>query len=375
MAVALIKAQPAPPRLTLAFAAALTLHLLIALSLPQLQLLLSAATSLTRAEPLPPPPPSQAAPTSEVIPIRLPLAGFQMQTELGAIERSSPKKKVELPSAGKPAAGRFTMSTSLGAAANEALAADQRAHPKPPPTETTRLVAELRLATGGGRVAGNGGSADKARVKPAEVAAPLEKKPLEAPPKPVETPKHEIAKVDTAPSTPKAEAPPPLPLQPPIRPQIYAPVQSYRGAAPENIAIAPPLPPRSAGDSELPSSPPLTAANAAYLGAQPAPDRGPGAAVGGRGEFFQKLTTHLFQTNQVVLAEAIRATPKLTVEVRFTIDRAGRVLGAQVMRSTGDPALDNKAAAVILRASPVPQLSADMPQARIELSFPVQIYR
>jgi protein TonB len=150
-------------------------------------------------------------------------------------------------------------------------------------------------------------------------------------------------------------------------------VTAYRGAPPDKVAVAPPLPPVRPNDDS--SSPPLTAGNALVLGAQAAPDRGPGQPAASRGAFFQQLTTHLFMVNQQVLAEAIRATPRLTVEVRFTIDRSGRVLGAQVMNSTGDAALDLKAAEVILRASPVPQLAPDMPQPRIELSFPVQIYR
>lgn len=378
MAAVLIKPTP-QSRLSLAFATALTLHLLAALTLPNLKLLFDAATSAKGAAPGPPPlPPPQATPLgSEVIPIRLPLAGFRMQTELGAIARSSPQKDLVLPGAATVPAGKLAMSSRLGAAAAETLAADQRARPKPPPPPATRLVAELRLATGGGNLAGNGAAIEAQRPGP-PTTAPVEKKV--APSEPVETSKREIAKgepIEKAPppAAPTVAAPKPAPpaLQQPIRPQIYAPVQTYRGAPAENIAVAPPLPPRVAGD-DTPASPP-PAANAAYPGAQPAPDRGPGVAVGGRGEFFQKLTTHLFQTNQIVLAEAIRATPKLTVEVRFSIDRAGRVLGAQVMRSTGDAALDGKAADVILRASPVPQMPADMPQARIELSFPVQIYR
>lgn len=378
MAAALTK--PTPPRLSLAFAAALGLHLLIALGLPGLQRLFGAGAALkpsgSALRALPPPQPT--APTGDVIPIRLPLAGFQMQTELGAIARSSPQKGAELPGAGKAPAGKFAMSPRLGTAASEALAADQRARPTPPPTDTTRLVAELRLASGSGRGGGNAGGTAVGGAKPASAPARIDGKPAAAA-KPVEALRRELAPVEkVVPTAPPAAAAPqkpaPPPIQQPIRPQIGAPVQRYRGAAADSIAVAPPLPPRTADDGE-PSSPPLTAGNAASLGAPAAPDRGPGEAVSGRMEFFQKLTTQLFQVNQQVLAEAIRATPRLTVEVRFTIDRSGRVLAAQAMRSTGDAALDAKAVNVILRASPVPQMAADMPSARIELSFPVQIYR
>ena len=54
---------------------------------------------------------------------------------------------------------------------------------------------------------------------------------------------------------------------------------------------------------------------------------------------------------------------------------AGRVLDASVLRGSGNAAVDAKAVDVIQRASPVPQMAPDMPQSRIELSFPVQVYQ
>jgi protein TonB len=362
MAAALIK--PTPPRLSLAFATALTLHVLAALTLPNLKLLFDAATSSRNAAsaPLPLPPPQATTPTGEVIPIRLPLAGFRMQTELGAVARDNPQLS-SLPIAPKALAGKFAMSMSLDAAANEALAADQRAHPKPPPMETTRLVAELRLASGNGAGTSKAPSAAHAKA-PQSAATP--------PPKPVEPVKPPPTQAPPA----KIATPPMQPLiQPPIRPLVYPPVQAFHGAGQENIAVAPPMPASGLAEDEMSSAPPLTAGNALALGAQAAPDRGPGEQVSGRGLFFQRLTSHLFLVNQQALADAIRATPRLTVEVRFTMDRSGRVLDAQVMRSTGEPALDEKATDVIMRASPMPQMAPDMPQSKLELSFPVQIYR
>lgn len=87
------------------------------------------------------------------------------------------------------------------------------------------------------------------------------------------------------------------------------------------------------------------------------------------------MTAHLFAANQRALAEAIRAGPKLTLVVRFWIDRQGRVLDARVARSSGVAELDRRAEKVLLDASPVPQLAPDMPQETLELSFPVQVYR
>lgn len=43
-----------------------------------------------------------------------------------------------------------------------------------------------------------------------------------------------------------------------------------------------------------------------------------------------------------------------TAQVMFTIDRSGRVTGARLARSSGDPAIDAEAISMIRRASPVP---------------------
>lgn len=395
-----------PPRLSYAFAAALLLHGLLALTLPDLRRLLLGSAATPPAQPTAPAP-RPPLPGSELIPIRLPLAGFQLQSELGAIARDSPARSTPLPGTGHAPSGRLAISSRLGAAAGEARAAYERLQPSPAPVATTtRLVAELRLADGGARGRGSRsaglelGSGDSGTVTasrapasehdelaaaaeaqqtptPTPAAAARPTVPVTAPtPRPPRKPAVPAAQPRLAPAPIPAPAAPPKPpaavIQQPIRPQVYPPAAAYRGAAPDAVAEAPPLPAAGVDDA---SAPPLTAGNALMLGAQAAPDRGPGAAVAGRGAFFQQLTTHLFTVNQQVLAEAIRATPRLTLEVRFTIDRSGRVLGAQLLRSTGDDALDRKAVDVILRASPVPQMAPDMPQARIELSFPVQIYR
>ena len=43
-----------------------------------------------------------------------------------------------------------------------------------------------------------------------------------------------------------------------------------------------------------------------------------------------------------------------TASVAFSIDRAGRVLSARLVRSSGDATLDQEAVALARRASPVP---------------------
>jgi len=133
-----------PPRLSIAFAAAVVLHLASALSLPSIQQALRDAAeriAMRRAPALEP------MATPDVIPVRLP-SSLRMTTELGAAIRDNPPSRVPLP----PAAGivriRLDLSQNLGDAAREAQAAYERSNPTPAPApaEVVRSVVELRLA-------------------------------------------------------------------------------------------------------------------------------------------------------------------------------------------------------------------------------------
>lgn len=103
-----------------------------------------------------------------------------------------------------------------------------------------------------------------------------------------------------------------------------------------------------------------------------APDQGRASAPA-RQQFFAQLTARLKATNVRLLAEAVKAGPKVTVRMKFLIDRSGRVLEV----SAAEPAsakLVERAAAVIRAAvlPPVPDAMADGP---LELSFPIEVYR
>lgn len=103
-----------------------------------------------------------------------------------------------------------------------------------------------------------------------------------------------------------------------------------------------------------------------------APDQGRATAPA-RQQFFAQLTARLKAANVRLLAEAVKAGPKVTVRMKFLIDRSGRVLEV----SAAEPAsakLVERAAAVIRAAvlPPVPDAMADGP---LELSFPIEVYR
>lgn len=169
-----------------------------------------------------------------------------------------------------------------------------------------------------------------------------------------------------------------------VTPEIYPP--DLGADVPEPMAPAAsaptPIPPDNEPLPHWVTRPPedtmVRAANAAEAlipGLVTAPDRGPGTWSANRNMFFSRLTAHLFKANQEALANAVRAGPKLTLDVRFHVARDGRVLSASVVRSSGLPDLDRKAEETILNASPLPRLSEDMPQQQLELSFPVEVYR
>ena len=63
------------------------------------------------------------------------------------------------------------------------------------------------------------------------------------------------------------------------------------------------------------------------------------------------------------------------LDVRFTIDRAGRVMRVDLVSSSGNAALDQAAKDVIWRASPMPQMAQDMISETLELTFPVIVAR
>ena len=410
----------APPsmRLPASLAMALGLHALALLALPALWQIGGALADRIAGRDAAPPPETHG----EIIPIKLPTVNkFELVTELGSIARSTSGQKADtLPSAQAARGTAMSLSQSLADAAREAQAAYERLHPQP---EKLRFVAELRLADGPTPTIASQPRKPAAAVattqapEPATRAAtpPATQKPADdAERKAEEAQRREQARqdarqakearemlaqaqrmadeqarreqaeerarsqralqqaIDQASRQPLSRSPD-IAATPRAKPQtedphpkIFNPAEPYRGALPDVIAEAPPLP-------DQPNAP--MTAGGPVLGEGAAPERGPGEAVANRTAFFQRLTNHLFQINQIMLAEAIRASPRMTVEVHFTVDRNGRVIEAAVSRSTGEPWLDEKAVSVIQRASPVPRLSSDMPQQKLELSFPVQIYR
>ena len=61
-----------------------------------------------------------------------------------------------------------------------------------------------------------------------------------------------------------------------------------------------------------------------------------------------------------------------TAAVSFKLDRSGKVISAQLDKSSGSDLLDKEALEVLNRASPFPQPPSDVPDVSISLSLPIQ---
>lgn len=72
-------------------------------------------------------------------------------------------------------------------------------------------------------------------------------------------------------------------------------------------------------------------------------------------------------------ARARAARQQGTVQIRFRMNRAGSVLSASVLRSSGFTTLDRAALDTLKRAQPLPTIPKDRPD-EIELTIPVEFY-
>src|SRR5205823_4628639 len=60
------------------------------------------------------------------------------------------------------------------------------------------------------------------------------------------------------------------------------------------------------------------------------------------------------------------------VQLAFSIDRQGRVLGSQVVHGSGHAALDQETLATVRRAQPFPPPPADLPGGKFDFTVPVR---
>lgn len=205
-------------------------------------------------------------------------------------------------------------------------------------------------------------------------AEPIASEPMapEAQPEPdvAETPDPSPAQAEgpapekpTLPERPVADAVS-VPSPPPRRPTASRPEIAPKPPAPPRVVVRKPdRRPARAAAAPPPSAPRAVAPSPQTNGTAAAPSA---AAANWRGS----LLVHLNRYKR--FPDGGRPG---TVQVAFAIDRSGRVLSARLSGSSGNPALDEEAVAMVRRASPVPAPPSGLGGATIALAVPVRFAR
>jgi protein TonB len=163
---------------------------------------------------------------------------------------------------------------------------------------------------------------------------------------------------------PDTVKPPPPPMTPQFRPP-----QTYVAApiVPEITVDIPPAPKAIA----IPPAPPQTAPAAPLVTASAQSPSTPGADA--RAAYLARLLTHL-NAHKRYPESARRRRQQGTVSLRFTMDRAGRVLSFSVVKGSGARVLDDEARALIERAQPLPPIPPGFGQDHLDLVVPIEFY-
>lgn len=182
------------------------------------------------------------------------------------------------------------------------------------------------------------------------------------------TPAPDIAPVVAPPPAPMVEAKPapvaPARTRTPVVPEPSAPMPASEPVAThadpaEPVAEAPPA-------NATPATPAHEAATPA-----PAPER-PLGARGRRAQsqYLRELMAWLAR-HRLYPAEAKKHELEGVVQVRFAIDRDGRLLSAEVHRSAGAELLDQAALDVLRRADPMPKFPKALERNRLSVTLPI----
>lgn len=219
-------------------------------------------------------------------------------------------------------------------------------------------------------------------VDATEVAPPVE--PTVSPAEPVEAeavPPVEavetVERVAEAPVVAMTELEPPREIVPPppapVKPEAPRLLASTASPPPKSLAA---IAPAAEAKPDPAPVPPQVAGVGGRSGTRSAPDAGSGESVTGGGQpgadpgYLAILSAWLEQHKEYPRRAQLRRQEG-TATLRFVIDRKGRVLSFEIVKSSGYPALDREVKAMIQRASPVPAMPDNMQQAELELVVPV----
>jgi periplasmic protein TonB len=239
-------------------------------------------------------------------------------------------------------------------------------------------AAVLGLHAAGTWIALHGHRAEEPVPAPPPAAIMIELAPQPAaPPAPSETPPGPKQAV-SQPPPPEDVAPPPLPLVPPA-PAPHAEVSLPPKPPPKlprpHRRVVVQRPPRLLPDNEPPApattAPPRTAAPSAPAIAAPARELAAARSSDALPSWQGLLLARLEQFKRYPSA-ALLHHQQGVADLRFTIDRQGRVLSDRIEKSSGVPALDAETLALVHRAEPLPPPPPDVQGNAIELVVPVQ---
>ena len=218
-------------------------------------------------------------------------------------------------------------------------------------------------------------------VEPAQIVSEPPPQPMVSEAAPVPAP--QPLPPEAASAIPPADIAIPVPHRPPPQraatrlpparhpyrtPEAREPSMAPRVEAPPQRTAAP-LPPtryaeQTAAAAATSSAPPAEAAQTASARTMSPPN--PNAIPAWEGELMRRLA----QAKRYP-EEARDRNQQGSVQLRISMDRQGRLLSANVVKSSGYAALDAEAVAMMHRAEPFPEPPSQMPGNPIQLTVPV----
>jgi len=209
-------------------------------------------------------------------------------------------------------------------------------------------------------------------------AAPPVAEPAPAPPEP--------APPEPAPPEPQPVVEPPPPEPEPVMNEAI-PEQELPAVPQAEVALPPPPPkviekrrpppPRPRPARVQPKQAPAAASPAAAppaAAAQPAPAApSPAAAAAATASWQGQILAHLNRFKRYP-AEAQMRRHQGVAYLRFTLNRAGKVLRFTLQRGSGHELLDQEALALIERAQPLPPPPPELARETFELVVPLQFH-
>jgi protein TonB len=185
-------------------------------------------------------------------------------------------------------------------------------------------------------------------------------------PEPAEPVFEELPMPDLPPVPEPAEAVLPLP---PSKKQVTEKVKEKSPERPVREARRLPRQRQMKPQAKATMAPPRSQAAPVRASAAPAPGIASASSLS-PAKWRGALVAHLNRTKRYP-PEARMRREEGVVRLSFSIDRSGRVIGFRVAGSSGSPALDREALAMIQRASPLPAPPPEVAGGRIDLTVPV----